>query len=158
MRLLEIISLSRLEGITKYQSSHAEDRVHRSADLMTHVGDERTLGLVRGLGDLSRLPIRLGLHASCDVTSDADSAGHTAVAAAERSLDGLDQGVIAIRIDVALFDAFGSRRCHDFGVVTPIVLGQFQWGNLEVGLADHLTRLSKSFRDRERSVDSDEVA
>src|SRR3954447_9129854 len=128
MRLLQIVSLSRLEGITKYQSSHAENRIHRSADLMTHVGDERTLGLVRGLGDLSRLPIRLGLHASCDVTSDADSAGHKAVAAAARSLDGRDHGVLSVRLDAALLAPFGSRRCHAFGVVTPTVLGQFPWG------------------------------
>src|SRR4051795_5217579 len=99
MRLLQIVSLSRLEGTTKYQSGHAEDCVHRSTDLMTHVGDECALGLVRGLGDFACLPIRLSLHASRDVPSDTDRPGHTAIATTERSLDRLDQGVLAFGID-----------------------------------------------------------
>src|SRR6185295_5445518 len=131
MRLLEVVSLARLEGITKCETGHAEDRVHRRADLMAHVGEECALGLVRGLGDLPRLAIRLSLHASSDVPSDTDRPGHTAVGTTERSLDGLNQGVVAIGIDMVLLDPFGSTRCHDFGVVTPIALGQFQWVNLE---------------------------
>src|SRR5690242_20901925 len=116
---------------------------------MTHVGDERALGLARGLGDLPRLAIRLSLHASGDVASDTDRTDHSAVATTEHSLDGLDQGVLAIGGNVVLLDPFGSTRCHDFGVVTPIALSQFRWVNLEIGLADHVTRVSKSFRGRE---------
>src|SRR5205809_569298 len=107
MRLLKIVSLSRLEGTTKRHSGHAEDGVHRSADFMAHVGDERALGLVRGLGGLPRMPVRLSLHASGDVPSDTDRTGHTAVATTERSLDGLDQGIVA-RVDVVFLDPFGS--------------------------------------------------
>src|SRR5687767_8555614 len=100
MRFLEIVSLSRLEGPTKRQSGHAEDRGHRSADLMAHVGEERALGLVGGFGNLPRLPIRFSLRASGDVPSDTDRTGHTTVNTTERSLDGLDQGDFAIGIDV----------------------------------------------------------
>ena len=53
----QVFALFVIELCFERQVRHADDRVHRRADLMTHVGEEVALGPVRVFGDLLGLVI-----------------------------------------------------------------------------------------------------
>ena len=61
---LEILRCSCAEGGVQGQLGHAEDRVHRRADLVADVGQELVLGPVGRLGRLLR-PAQFRLRAAC---------------------------------------------------------------------------------------------
>ncbi len=53
--LRDVVALPRRELRLQREPRHPDDRVHRRADLVAHVGEEVALGDVRGLGSLARL-------------------------------------------------------------------------------------------------------
>ncbi len=64
--------LARQLGV-EHEIGHADDGVHRRADFVAHVGEERALGVAGGFGRLHRLP-QGGFHllAGGDVEADAE--------------------------------------------------------------------------------------
>ena len=52
---LGVLALLVVELGVGQEAAHADDRVHRRADLVAHRGQEGALGLVGGLGRLTRL-------------------------------------------------------------------------------------------------------
>ena len=53
--LLHIVALLRVQGGAQGQLGHPDDPGHGGADLMAHIGQEFTLGVVGGLGGRPRL-------------------------------------------------------------------------------------------------------
>ena len=75
---LDEVALVAAEGGVEQQAGHADDGVHRRADLVAHVGQEGALGPVGGLGGLLGLGQRgLVSHALGDV---GDAGAHVVVA------------------------------------------------------------------------------
>ena len=54
--MLDHFSLIRRQGFHFQQLRHAEHPIHGGADLMAHVGQELTLGDIRGIGGVPCLP------------------------------------------------------------------------------------------------------
>ena len=53
VRLVDIVALARRQAVFERQVGHADDRVHRGAQLVRHVGEKAGLGAVRRLGDVA---------------------------------------------------------------------------------------------------------
>ena len=69
-----VVALLGVELRVEQQAAHADDRVHRRADLVAHRGEERALGLVGLLGGLARaarasaksVALSIAIAACCD--------------------------------------------------------------------------------------------
>ena len=81
------------------QGGHAEDRVHRRADLVAHVGQELALGTIRRFGRIAR-HAQLGFECALggDVAGEAVEAGQLAVHITDRDLGALDAPDVAVAV------------------------------------------------------------
>jgi hypothetical protein len=85
VRLLDVVALARRQAVLECEVGHADDRVHRRAQLVRHVGEEARLGLAGRLGCLARLLHRdLGLLARGDVLDHAQNRGSPSHSRASR--------------------------------------------------------------------------
>ena len=78
----QIIALLGVDRCVEQELGHAEDGIHRRADLMAHVGDERAFGPVGLVGRLfGRLELGLRLFLRRDVDHEAQAAVAASLAA-----------------------------------------------------------------------------
>ncbi|MCW0438435.1 hypothetical protein NB723_003399 [Xanthomonas sacchari] len=97
LRLAHVIVLARIQRGTLQQLQHAQHRVHRRADLVAHVGQERGFGLAGLVGArLGLAQILLGLQLRADVAVDADDPGDPPLCIAFGVCAGLDMPQAAV--------------------------------------------------------------
>ena len=105
----ELVRLGREVGLQR-KAGHVENRVHRRADLVTHVGEEHRLGLGRllrlGLGELQRSLLFLALGDVADRHGDLHAFGP---AGGQRTQADLDRELRAVLAQAAKL-AVGAHR------------------------------------------------
>ena len=96
---LGVLALLRAQVGEQEQLGHADDAVHRRADLVAHVGEELALGLVGVFGGLlGALHFLLGLLARRDVDQGAfDDRRRAVLASSSVTLSNTHTGVPSLR-------------------------------------------------------------
>ena len=126
MDLFQVIRPLRLVGALQREVAHADDRVHRRADLVRHVGEELALGEVGGLGRFAGgLQLHLVLLDLGNVLQQPERAGNVSLLVAEDDADLLDVPDFAVLAEHPVLDDMRAPA-HDVGVgigVTVPVLG-----------------------------------
>ena len=116
------------------QFGHADDRVHRRANLVTHVGEEVALGFARRVRSLFCFAqFLLGPLLSRHVPEHPLNADHMPVGRANRTFERLDEEPLSVGAD-DLFDGFDcGSRVEDALIVTAVLFGEIAREQIEVG-------------------------
>ena len=131
---LGVVALLLVERRVQHQPAHADDRVHRRADLVAHRGQEGALGLVRVLG---RLAGRLRLaEQACVVDGDGGLLGEA------------DQ-----QVEVALGEQLARHGPPDGHRADDLVVGDERRDHEPVGLVGSVPAMTMPARIGVRVVD-----
>ena len=102
----QVPALLRFQWRVQQQVGEADDRIHRRADFMAHVGQEGGLGLGGGFGaGLGLAQVVFHALAPADVVADLEHLGRLAVGIEDRIERGADPQLLALLVEIAIFAA-----------------------------------------------------